>query len=71
MTIMNAIKFSDRIRYQKLFEEWCSSISGYSDKVIPVFASAIIWMQATKDGRKLVRELLAWIEETEGKIEQG
>jgi len=57
---LSEISFSDRVKYQASFEKWCQAIGRMSKEkysVAPVFATSIIWMQASKSGRELVRRL--------------
>lgn len=61
MSGLDALSFSQRLEYQKSFESWCIG----NTKLAPTFATAIVWMQATHEGRKLVKELYKWIENRE------
>lgn len=51
------MKFSDRYKYNKVFELWCKSLKYGGYAVFPNLMSAITWMETTPEGQEVVKKL--------------
>lgn len=49
------LKFSEKLKYQKMFEEWCSS---HGIKLKTSLLNVIVWMEETEEGEELVKRLI-------------